>query len=444
VTLDLRRLQAGSPGFDASLDALLHWDLSEDDQVNETAHDILRTVRTRGDLALLDYTARFDRWRPADARALELRSEDFAVAWRAIGAVERDALQQASARIEDYHQRQLASDWEYVDRDGNRLGQRVTPLDRVGLYVPGGQAAYPSTVLMTAIPARVAGVTEVVMVVPTPDGRRNDLVLAAAHIAGIRRGFAIGGAQAVAALAFGTETVPRVDKIVGPGGSYVAAAKRLVFGTVGIDVIAGPSEVLIVADGSAPVEWMVLDLFSQAEHDAAAQAILISPDRGYLDAVEAAMVRMLPEQPRAAIIAASLAGRGALIEVRDLAEAVAIVNRIAPEHLELAVANPDTLLPLIRHAGAIFIGAHSPEVIGDYVAGPSHVLPTFGTARFSSPLGVYDFQKRSSMIRLSPAGAERLGRVAAVLAHGEGLEAHAGAAEARVRGIDHNLRARRD
>jgi histidinol dehydrogenase len=291
---------------------------------------------------------------------------------------------------------------------------------------------------MTAIPARVAGVGELVMVVPTPDGRRNDLVLAAAHVAGVRRGFAIGGAQAIAALAFGTATVPRVDKIVGPGGAFVAAAKRLVFGTVGIDVIAGPSEVLIVADGSAPADWMALDLFSQAEHDAAAQAILVSPDPAYLDEVRGLMERLLPERPRAGIIRESLARRGALIRVRDLAEAVAIVNRVAPEHLELAVADPDRLLPHIRHAGAIFVGAHSPEVIGDYAAGPSHVLPTFGTARFSSPLGVYDFQKRSSVIRLSPAGAEHLGRLSAALAHGEGLEAHASAAEARVRGLGHN------
>jgi histidinol dehydrogenase len=438
VTIDIRRLDASAAAFDDALGTLLHWDVSEDDVVNRTALEVIRTVRARGDAALLEYTARFDRWPPADAAALVLGPDDFAASWRTLGAADRDALEQAAGRIREYHERQLGADWEYADADGNRLGQRVTPLDRVGLYVPGGQAAYPSTVLMTAIPAGVAGVGELVMVVPTPDGRRNDLVLAAAHVAGVRRGFAIGGAQAVAALAFGTESVPRVDKIVGPGGAYVAAAKRLVFGTVGIDVIAGPSEVLIVADGSAPVEWMALDLFSQAEHDAAAQAILISPDRSYLDAVATAMARLLPERPRAATIAASLAQRGALIEVRDLAQAAAIVNRIAPEHLELAVADPDALLPLIRHAGAIFVGAHSPEVIGDYAAGPSHVLPTFGTARFSSPLGVYDFQKRSSLIRLSPAGAERLGRISAALAHGEGLEAHARAAEARVRGIDHN------
>ncbi|MBX3705121.1 MAG: histidinol dehydrogenase [Pseudomonadales bacterium] len=434
----MRRLDAGAPGFDTALAALLAWDLSEDDAVNRVAREVIDAVRARGDAALLEYTARFDRWQPADGAALVLGPAEFAAAWQGLPVAERAALEQAAARIETYHRRQLAADWEYTDEDGSRLGQRVSPLDRVGLYVPGGQAAYPSTVLMTAIPARVAGVGELVMVVPTPDGRRNDLVLAAAHAAGIDRAFAIGGAQAIAALAFGTATVPRVDKIVGPGGAYVAAAKRLVYGTVGIDVIAGPSEVLIVADGTAPADWMALDLFSQAEHDAAAQAILVAPDPAYLDAVEAAMARLLAERPRAATIQASLAGRGALIRVRDLAEAVHLVNRIAPEHLELAVADPDALLPGIRHAGAIFVGAHSPEVIGDYVAGPSHVLPTFGTARFSSPLGVYDFQKRSSVIRLSPAGAERLGRIAATLAHGEGLEAHARAAEARVRGIDHN------
>jgi len=438
VTLAIARLDSGQPDFQRALDALLYWDVSEDDRVNQVAQEIIRAIRERGDDALLEYTARFDRWQPAGPGALKLGPADFATAWDAIAATDRVALEEAAARIEAYHRHQLGGDWDYADEDGNRLGQRITALDRVGLYVPGGQAAYPSTVLMTAIPARVAGVDELVMVVPTPDGRRNDLVLAAAHVAGVRRGFAIGGAQAIAALAFGTATVPRVDKIVGPGGAFVAAAKRLVFGTVGIDVIAGPSEVLIVADGSAPADWIALDLFSQAEHDAAAQAILVSPDAAYLEAVAGAMTRLLPGRPRAGIIRESLARRGALVRVRDLAEAAAIVNRVAPEHLELAVAEPDALLPLIRHAGAIFVGAHSPEVIGDYAAGPSHVLPTFGTARFSSPLGVYDFQKRSSVIRLSPAGAERLGRLSAVLAHGEGLEAHARAAEARVRGLDHN------
>ncbi|HEX7036838.1 MAG TPA: histidinol dehydrogenase [Pseudomonadales bacterium] len=438
MTLRLRRLDASDPGFAAELDALLNWDVGEDDEVNRIAAEIIGDVRRRGDAALLELTARFDRWAPASPADLELHPSDFRAAYEALPALERDALQTAAARIEAYHRRQLETDWEFEDAEGNRLGQRITPLERVGLYVPGGQAAYPSTVLMTAVPARVAGVGEVVMTVPTPDNRRNPLVLAAAHVAGVSRGFAVGGAQAVAALAFGTASIPRVDKIVGPGGAFVAAAKRLVFGAVGIDLIAGPSEVLIIADRSAPLEWMALDLFSQAEHDAAAQAILLSPDADYLDALAQTMERLLAGRARAAVIRESLARRGALIRTRDLAQAVAIANRIAPEHLELAVADPDALLPGIRHAGAIFVGAHSPEVMGDYAAGPSHVLPTFGTARFSSPLGVYDFQKRSSVIRLSPGGAEVIGRTAATLAHGEGLEAHARAAEARLRNLDHN------
>jgi histidinol dehydrogenase len=436
VTLEIRRLRAGAPGFDTELAELLHWDVSADDEVNRAAQTILDDVRERGDAALLEYTAQFDRWRPGGPGAPRLGSEDFAAAWEAIDARDRAALEQAAARIEDYHRRQLVADWEFADADGNRLGQRVTPIERVGLYVPGGQAAYPSTVLMTAIPARVAGVDELVMVVPTPEGRRSDMVFAAAHVAGIRSGFAIGGAQAVGALAYGTASVPRVDKIVGPGGRFVTAAKRLVYGSVGIDVIAGPSEVLVVADGSARPDWIALDLFSQAEHDAAAQAILVSPDAAFLDAVAAAMERLLADRPRAAIIRESLRRRGAFIEVPDLAAAVTVANRVAPEHLELAVADPDALLPAIRHAGAIFVGAYSPEVIGDYAAGPSHVLPTFGTARFSSPLGVYDFQKRSSVIRLAPAGAARLGAIAARLARGEGLEAHAAAADARVQGTN--------
>jgi histidinol dehydrogenase len=436
VTLAIRRLRADAPGFDQALDELLHWDVSADDEVNRLAQTILQDVRERGDAALLEYTARFDRWQPAGPGAPAFGPADFAAAWDAIEADDRAALEQAAQRIEDYHRRQLAAHWEFADADGNRLGQRVTPIERVGLYVPGGQAAYPSTVLMTAIPARVAGVAELVMVVPTPEGRRSSLVFAAAHVAGVRAGFAIGGAQAVGALAYGTQSVPRVDKIVGPGGRFVTAAKRLVFGRVGIDVIAGPSEVLIVADGSARADWIALDLFSQAEHDAAAQAILVSPDAACLDAVAAAMDRLLPDRPRAAIIRESLNRRGALIQVQDLPAAIAVANRVAPEHLELAVADPDALMPLIRHAGAIFVGVYSPEVIGDYAAGPSHVLPTFGTARFSSPLGVYDFQKRSSVIRLAPGGAARLGALAARLAHGEGLEAHAAAAEARVRGAN--------
>jgi histidinol dehydrogenase len=428
----VRRLRTRDAEFEAAFAALFQVDFDDNSAVNQAARDIIDRVRREGDVALIDYTARFDRWQPADAAALAINPADFAAAWHALDSVARHALETAAERIESYHRAQLAPDWFFSDALGNQLGQRVTPLDRVGLYVPGGQAAYPSTVLMTAIPARVAGVGELVMVVPTPGGVRNDWVLAAAHVAGIQRAFALGGAHGVAALAYGTSAVPRVDKIVGPGGAWVAAAKRLVFGTVGIDVIAGPSEVLIIADGSAPPEWMALDLFSQAEHDAAAQALLLCPDGRYLDAVAAAMERLLSARPRSSIIAASLHARGGLIEVRDLKEAVELSNRIAPEHLELAVADPDALLSDIRHAGAIFMGAHSPEVMGDYTAGPSHVLPTFGTARFSSPLGVYDFQKRSSVIRLSPQGASELGRVSAVLAQGEGLEAHAAAAQARV------------
>ena len=438
MSLALRRLDAAAAGFEAALDQLLYWDVAEDDQVNRSAAEIIREVRQHGDAALLSFTARFDRWQPASPAGLVLDPADFRAAFEAIGAAERGALQQAAERIDVYHRHQLGGDWEFTDGDGNRLGQRVTAVDRVGLYVPGGQAAYPSTVLMTAIPARVAGVGEVVMTVPTPDGVRNPLVLAAAHVAGVERGFAVGGAQAVAALAFGTDTVPRVDKIVGPGGAFVAAAKRQVFGAVGIDLIAGPSEVLIIADATAPLEWMAMDLFSQAEHDAAAQAILLCPDAAYLDRLAATMERLLDQRPRAEIIRRSLEQRGALILTRDLQQAVEIANRIAPEHLELAVADPDALIGGIRNAGAIFVGAHSPEVMGDYAAGPSHVLPTFGTARFSSALGVYDFQKRSSVIRLSPQGAENVGRISATLAHGEGLEAHARAAELRVRGIDHN------
>lgn len=438
MTLNVRRLSTADPGFDAALDELLYWEVGEDDEVNRIAGEIIRDVRRRGDEVLVELTARLDRWQPSAASDLLIDAGAFRAAFESLGDAEREALEQAAARIEAYHRHQLDADWSFTDEHGSVLGQRVQPLDRAGLYVPGGQAAYPSTVLMTAIPARVAGVGEVVMTVPTPDGVRNPLVMAAAHVAGIERGFAVGGAQAVAALAFGTATVPRVDKIVGPGGAFVAAAKRQVFGAVGIDIIAGPSEVLIIADGSAPADWLALDLFSQAEHDAAAQAILLSPDADVLSAVARAMNEALPQRPRADTIRRSLEGRGALIQTRDMAEAVAIANRIAPEHLELAVADPDALMDGIRHAGAIFVGAHSPEVMGDYAAGPSHVLPTFGTARFSSPLGVYDFQKRSSVIRLSPAGAEAVGRTSATLAHGEGLEAHARAAEVRIRGVDHN------
>ncbi len=436
--LAIARLESSDPDFDACLDALLAWDVAEDSKVLEIVREVIARVRSDGDAAVLDYTRRFDRLSiPAMAETV-LTPADFAAAWDRIGEAEREALTTAAERIRAYHEHQQTESWTYTDSMGNRLGQKITPLDRVGVYVPGGQAAYPSTVLMTAIPARVAGVGEVIMTVPTPDGQRNDLVLAAAHVAGVDRGFTIGGAQAVAALAVGTATVPRVDKIVGPGGVFVAAAKRLVFGEVGIDMVAGPSEVLVIADGSSPVDWVVQDLFSQAEHDEAAQALLLCPDPDYLDAVRSAMAVELVNAPRREIITASLNRRGALIRVRDVEEAIRIANRIAPEHLELCVSSPERWLHQIRHAGAIFLGAHSPEVMGDYTAGPSHVLPTYGSARFSSPLGVYDFQKKSSVIQLSAEGSDTLARASATLAHGEGLTAHARAAEARVAGVGHN------
>ena len=438
TALSIARLNTADADFDASLDALLAWDVAEDSQVLEIARDVIRRVRAEGDAAVLDFTRRFDRLSVETLAATELTPEDFAAAWQRIGATERDALSVAADRVRAYHEHQQAESWTYTDDMGNRLGQKVTPLDRVGVYVPGGQAAYPSTVLMTAIPARVAGVGEVIMTVPTPDGVQNDLVLAAAHIAGVDRAFTVGGAQAVAALAIGTGTIPKVDKIVGPGGVFVAAAKRLVFGEVGIDMVAGPSEVLVIADGNSPVDWIVYDLFSQAEHDEAAQALLLCPDADYLDAVAEAMTRHLANAPRQETICASLNGRGALIQVADLSEAMALANRIAPEHLELCVDAPESWLDHIRHAGAIFLGPHSPEVMGDYTAGPSHVLPTYGSARFSSPLGGYDFQKKSSVIQLSAEGSEQLARASATLAHGEGLSAHARAAEVRMSGFAHN------
>ncbi len=434
----VRRLSSSDADFDAALTALTAWDVSEEDTVTRAARDIVNAVRKRGDAALLEYTQRFDRLSCASVAELELDPDELAASARALPESERGALQEAAQRIRVFHEAQLQDSFEIADSLGNRLGNRVTPIDRVGIYVPGGQAAYPSTVLMTAIPAAVAGVKEIVVTVPTPDGMRSPLVLAAMHIAGVSRVFCVGGAQAIAALAFGTRTIPRVDKIVGPGGAFVAAAKRLVFGPVGIDVIAGPSEILVISDGSANADWLALDLFSQAEHDAAAQAILLTPNAEHLEAVHASMQRLLPSMPRRDTIARSLQQRGALILTRDLDEAVAISNRVAPEHLELAVADPDALLPSVRHAGAIFVGVSTSEALGDYVAGPSHVLPTFGTARFASPLGVYDFQKRSSVIRCSVEGAEALGRVASTLAIGEGLTAHALSARARMRGFDHN------
>ena len=438
--LAIARLNSAAADFQSRLDELLAWDVAEDSEVLEIARGVIARVRAEGDAALLEFTRQFDRLTVTDLRQAALTADDFAAAWQRIGASEQEALKTAGERVRAYHEHQQSESWTYTDELGNRLGQKVTPLDRVGVYVPGGQAAYPSTVLMTAVPARVAGVGEVVMTVPTPDGERNDLVLAAAHIAGVDRGFTIGGAQAIAALAIGTETIPKVDKIVGPGGVFVAAAKRLVYGEVGIDMVAGPSEVLVIADGSSPVDWVVYDLFSQAEHDEAAQALLLCPDAGYLDAVAAAMAKHLVRAPRKETIARSLNARGALIQVSDLAEAVTLANRIAPEHLELCVAAPESWLDQIRHAGAIFLGPHSPEVMGDYTAGPSHVLPTYGSARFSSPLGVYDFQKKSSVIQLSAEGSEQLARASAILAHGEGLTAHARAAEVRMSGFAHNER----
>ena len=432
--LRVRRLDASSGDFEAELAALLRFDTDDDSSVDQAAAAIVADVRRRGDAALIEYTERFDRFAVPAASALEIPHDALDAACAGLPVAQRDALERAAARIRAFHERQRGESWSFDEADGTRLGQRVTPLDRVGLYVPGGLAAYPSSVLMNVIPARVAGVPEIVMVTPTPDGARNAMVLAAAAIGGVDRVFAIGGAQAIAALAYGTATIPAVDKIVGPGNAYVAAAKRRVFGTVGIDMIAGPSEILIVADGTAPPDWVAMDLFSQAEHDAVAQAILLCPDPAYLDAVASSLEALLPSLPRAAIVTASMRDRCALIRVKDLAEACALVNRIAPEHLELSVADPEALLPMIRHAGAIFMGIHSSEALGDYCAGPNHVLPTARTARFSSPLGVYDFQKRSSLISVSRAGAQTLGRLASTLAKGEGLDAHARSAEFRIDG----------
>jgi histidinol dehydrogenase len=429
---DIRRLDSAEPGFDQRLAALLAWEAGQDEAIERTVAAILRDVRTRGDAAVLEHTRRLDRLDVADAHALELPRAALDAALAAIDPARRDALRAAADRVRAYHERQLAGSWSYEEADGTRLGQKVGPLDRVGLYVPGGKAAYPSSVLMNAIPAKVAGVPELVVTTPTPDGARNPLVLAALAIAGVDRVFAIGGAQAVGALAYGTATVPAVDKIVGPGNAYVAEAKRRVFGTVGIDMIAGPSEILVICDGGTDPDWIAMDLFSQAEHDALAQAILMCPDAAYLDAVHASIRRLLPAMPRRETIAASLAGRGALVRVRDLEEACALADRIAPEHLEISTAEPRRWADRIRHAGAMFLGPWSSEALGDYCAGPNHVLPTMRTARFSSPLGVHDFQKRSSVIEVSAAGARTLGRIAATLAHGEGLPAHARSAELRM------------
>ena len=430
---DIRRLDSSSPDFWPALERLLAWESVSDDAVLETVRGIIDEVRARGDAAVLEYTARFDRLQAASLAELEIDHARLQRAWEALPAEQRGALETATRRLRAYHEHQRMDSWSYTEADGTVLGQQVTALDRVGLYVPGGKAAYPSSVLMNAVPAKVAGVADVIMVVPTPDGAVNELVLAAAHIAGVDRVFAIGGAQAVAALAYGTQTIAQVDKIVGPGNIYVATAKRQVYGAVGIDMIAGPSEILVVCDGQTDPDWIAMDLFSQAEHDEDAQAILVSPDADFLDRVAESIERQLPAMERADIIRASLGARGALIQVRDLDDAVAVANFIAPEHLELSVAGPQALAARVRHAGAIFMGRYTAEALGDYCAGPNHVLPTSRTARFSSPLGVYDFQKRSSLIMCSPSGAATLGRTASVLAEGEGLTAHARSADYRVK-----------
>jgi histidinol dehydrogenase len=432
--LELNLLSSAQPDFGARLDRLLAWDGTQDDAVDRAVAQILADVRARGDEAVLEYTRRFDRVEAASVAALELPGSEVQQAFAGLPEARRNALLAAAGRIRTYHERQIAQSWSYTDAEGNRLGQQVTALDRVGIYVPGGKAAYPSSVLMNAIPARAAGVREIIMVTPTPEGARNPLVMAAAALCGVDRVFAIGGAQAVGALAYGTPTVPRVDKIVGPGNAYVAAAKRRVFGLVGIDMIAGPSEILVICDGHTHPDWVAMDLFSQAEHDELAQAILLSPEPAFVEAVARSMERLILEMPRQAVIAASLRGRGALIVVRDLEEACEIANRIAPEHLELSVEDPERLLPRIRHAGAVFMGRYASESLGDYCAGPNHVLPTAGTARFSSPLGVYDFQKRTSLIQVSREGARKLGAIAAELAEGEGLQAHAKSAQFRLHG----------
>ena len=431
--MKLRRLDSRAAGFDAELARLTRYEAAQDEAVEATVRAIITEVRARGDAALLEYTRKLDRVAVRSASELEIPRAEMEAALAALPAREVAALGEAAARVQRFHERQLGESWQYAEADGTVLGQRVSALERVGLYVPGGKAAYPSSVLMNAIPAKVAGVGELVMVSPTPGGERNPLVLAAAALAGVDRVFAIGGAQAVAALAYGTGSVPRVDKIVGPGNAYVAAAKRQVFGQVGIDMIAGPSEILVISDGTTSADWVAMDLFSQAEHDEVAQALLLSPSARHLDDVEMAIGRLLPTMPRRAVIEASLGARGALVLTRDLDEACALANRIAPEHLELSLAEPEAWLGKLRNAGAIFLGRWSSEAVGDYCAGPNHVLPTAGTARFSSPLGVYDFQKRSSLISVSREGAATLGRLAATLAEGEGLAAHARSAEMRFK-----------
>jgi histidinol dehydrogenase len=437
MTVQIRQLATTAPDFEAEFQRVLHWAAETDHAIETRVAEILADVRARGDAAVLEYTRRFDALAAGSVAELELPKNELRAAFERITPAQREALEAAARRVRAYHERQLEAcgrSWSYRDEDGTLLGQKVTPLDRVGIYVPGGKAAYPSSVLMNAIPAKVAGVGEIIMVVPTPGGEKNPLVLAAAHVSGVDRIFTIGGAQAVAALAYGTISVPRVDKITGPGNAYVASAKKHVFGTVGIDMIAGPSEILVLADGSTPADWVAMDLFSQAEHDELAQSVLLCPDAAYIASVKAEIERLLPGMPRRDVIRASLEGRGALIQTRSMEEACEISNRIAPEHLEVSSRDPGRWEPLLRHAGAIFLGAYTSESLGDYCAGPNHVLPTSGTARFSSPLGVYDFQKRSSLIEVSEQGAQTLGRIAAELAYGEGLHAHARAAEFRLKG----------
>ena len=429
----IKRLDTRAANFDAALATLLTHDATTDEAVERGVAVILAAVKTRGEAAVLEYTRQFDGVTASSLAELELPRSELQTALQTLPSQQREALETAAARIKNYHQHQLQQSWEFTEADGTRLGQKVTALDRAGLYVPGGRAAYPSSVLMNAIPAKVAGVSELIMTVPTPRGEKNALVLAAAALTGVDRVFTIGGAQAIAALAYGAGTIPQVDKIVGPGNAYVVEAKRRVFGTVGIDMIAGPSEVLIISDGSAPPDWVAMDLFAQAEHDEMAQAILMSPDANFIAAVAASIETLLPQMSRREIIAKSLAARGALILTRDLDEACAIANRIAPEHLELCVDNAVSFVAKIRNAGAIFIGRYSSEALGDYCAGPNHVLPTARSARFSSPLGVYDFQKRSSLIEISARGAQTLGGVASTLAHGEGLQAHAQSAAYRIK-----------
>lgn len=432
MTVAIKRLSTVDADFAARLKELLAFEAAADEGIERTVAGILADVKTRGDAAVVDYSNRFDRLTVATMADLELSRDELEKALAGLPADRRTALEVAAQRVRAYHEKQKLDGWSYTEADGTLLGQMITPLDRVGLYVPGGKAAYPSSVLMNAIPAKVAGVKELIMVVPTPGGERNQLVLAAACLAGVDRVFTIGGAQAVGALAYGTESVPQVDKIVGPGNAYVATAKRRVFGIVGIDMVAGPSEILVVSDGSGKPDWVAMDLFSQAEHDELAQSILICPDAAFIERVQASIDKLLPTMPRQETIRTSLTNRGAFIQVRDMDEAIAIANRVAPEHLELALDNPDPWVEKIHHAGAIFIGHYTSESLGDYCAGPNHVLPTSGSARFSSPLGVYDFQKRTSLIKVSKAGAQTLGRVASTLAHGEGLPAHAKSAEFRL------------